>query len=112
MVLLQVGEVVKAADGIRGIAVAAGIKKFTANDTHIPVNTHHAHGVIALRANGARNMCAVAVVVHRIAGATDSGKTMHVINNAVAVIIDAITRNFSGVCPDIVRQIRVSVIHT
>ena len=68
----------------------------------MPVDAGHADAVIADRANGPCNVGAMPFLIHWIAVIVDGRVAVDVVNNAVVIVIDAITGHFTGVHPDIV----------
>ena len=85
--------------------------KLQRHDGYIPVYTGYPYTIISHRANATRNTRAmpfgrvristwIVIIVTKI-------PPMHIVNITIAIIINAIGRNFSAVCPDICSQIRV-----
>ncbi len=87
-------------------------KEFTANDRDIVVHPNNADTVIPLCTNSTRNMSTMALIIVGVGVAVYGINTVNIINVTVTVVINAITRDFAGVHPHIVNQIRVVILHT
>ena len=97
VVELQVEQVVEAGDRIGDRTVAGRIQgTCPGKDLHVPVDADHAETVVAHRADGPRDVGAMAVVVHRVRGAVEEVDADDVVDAAVAVVIDAVARRTSA----------------
>ncbi len=103
--------VVDGADGVLEGAAAAGVEELEGHDLDLPVHAGHADAVVAGRADGAGAVRAVVVVVHRIAAAGDRVEAVHVVDDAVAVVVHAVARDLGRVDPHVGGQILVRVVH-
>ena len=101
MIKLKIGQVIDTSYRTFGRTRAARIEELTADDSHIPVYTNNTDTIVTLSTDSARYMSTMAVSVHRVTIIIDSTVTVYVIDHAVAVIIDTITRDLIGVSPDI-----------
>src|SRR3954467_1916206 len=109
--VLQGGKVIEANGGARGETVAVLIKEFAGRDLYSPVHAGYARGVIAGRADDARNMGAVAVVIHRIwIAGRHKIHAVAIVYVAVTIIIHSIAVAIPGVLPRVDAQVGVRVI--
>ena len=76
----------------------------------MPVDARHADAVVANRSDCARDVRAVTVVVHRIGVAVGKVVAPHIVNVAVAIIVDAVSSHLTGIAPSIGSQIGMVVI--
>jgi hypothetical protein len=54
-------------------------------------------------------MSSVTIVVLRVARVGHKVKAMHIVNIAVSIIVDIISRDLARVCPDVGGEVRVVV---
>src|SRR5262249_25838466 len=111
---LDVFEVVDVLEGLDHVAqpsVAFRIECFDSDNARSP---GHANGSLVewRRTYLTRHGRSLVQVVLRVAIIVDEVISMDVIDVAVAVVVDAVARDFERVRPDIRRQVRVGVVHT
>ena len=77
------------------------------HETALPVHPHHAESVVAPGADGACGVGAVAVLVrgHRVAVVEVPAEG--VVDEIVAVVVDAVPRDFAGILPEVVGEVGV-----
>ncbi len=101
-------------DGRQGVGCAAGsagVQEFQRHDRHVPTHAGHADAVVAHAADGPGTVRPVAIVIHGIVVIVDEIPAVDIVDEAVAVVIDPVVGNFTGVGVDVGRQIGVSVVH-
>ena len=104
------GGVVQRRDrGARG-AAAAGVEELQPHDRDLPVHARDSGAIVADRADGAGHVRAVRVVVEHVGGVVGEVPTVDIVDIAVAVVVDAVTRRLAGVAPDVRREIGVVVV--
>jgi hypothetical protein len=108
----HVGRVEDGVDRIRGEAVAIGGDELERHDPGAPSHAHHAAAVVAHRTDGAGHVRAVAVVVHRVAVAVGEVVAVHIIDVAVAVVVNTIAGDLARVRPDVRGEVGVRVVDT
>ena len=100
-------------DGTNGIgrrSGAAGGEELEAHEGHVPADPHHARAVVAGCSDGAGHVRSVVVVVHRIAVVVHEVVSVHIVHEAVGVIVHAVTGDLARVGPDVAGQIDVGPI--
>ncbi len=102
--------VVDTADGIGDRAEARRTQELQREELDIPGHAGHAQRVVADRADRARDVGPVAVVVHRVVVVVAEVPAADVVDEAVAVVVDAVAGDLAGVDPDVVGQVRVGVV--
>ncbi len=75
-----------------------------------PVDAGHALAIVGHRADRARNVRPVAVVVHRVAVVVRKIIAVNVVDEAVAVVILAVAGGFAGIRPDVRCKIAMGVV--
>ena len=105
------GGVVDGRDRGTGAATPRGVEKLQRHDGDLPIDPHHADAVVAHRADRARHVRAVTVVVHRVGIVVGKVPTQDVVNEAVAVVVDAVPCHFARITPGVGSQIGVVVVH-
>ena len=105
------GGVVDRRDRSTGAAAPRGVEKLERHDGYLPIDAHHADAVVAHRTDRARHVRAVAVVVHRVGIIIGEVPAHHVVDEAVAVVVDAVAGHLAGIAPGVGREIRVVVVH-
>ena len=112
---LQVARIVEAGHRIGDGAVAGCVEHLAGQELDVPVHAHHAQRVVADRADGPGDVRAVPEVVGRVATQTrerpaasgEDVEAVHIVDVAVAVVIDSVARNLARVDPDVGGQILV-----
>ena len=102
--------VVHRVDGPGEVAAAIGPEELEGHDLDTPIDAGNADAVVAHRADGARDVGAVAVVVHRVSIVVEEIVAADVIDVAVAVIILAVAGDLARVGPDVGLQVGVVVV--
>src|SRR5262249_36880628 len=87
------------------------VGKLHGHDLDVPVDTGGAHGVVPHHADGAGDMGAVPVVVHRVAVPVDEVVAVVVVNEAIAVVVGVVAGDLPRVMPHVGGQVRVRVVH-
>src|SRR5215813_12864223 len=77
----------------------------------MPGYADYANAIVSFSGNGAGNMRTMAIVVKRIVRIVDKVPAVKIVDEAVSIIVKKVTGNFVGVGPDIVRQVRMVIIH-
>ena len=89
---------------------AVGVQELEGHDLDVPVDAGDADAVVAHGADGAGDVRAVAVVVHRVAVVVDEVVAVDVVDVAVAVVVDAVAGDLARVGPDVGGQVGVGVV--
>ena len=95
---------------VAGGAAAATAEELQAHDRDLPVHANDARAIVANAADGARDMGAVTVVVHRVAVVVDEIVAVDVVDKAVAVVVHAVARNLTRVLPGIGSKVAMGVV--
>ncbi len=89
-------------NGVRGSA-AAGAEEADSDDGHLPADACHAGEIVPHTTNRACTVCAVAFFIHGVVVIGEEVPAVDVIDKSVAIVIDAISRDFVWVRPHIRR---------
>jgi len=106
----HIGGVDDGVDGVRGEAEAVRPDEFHAHQAHVPVHPGDADAVVAGRADGSRDVRAVAVVVRGIGVAVVEIVAVDVVDVAVAVVVDAVAGDLARVDPDVRGEVRMRAV--
>ncbi len=102
--------VIEGLDRGAGEAVSFGVEELQGHDRGVPVDAGDSVTVVAHGGDRAGDVRPVAVVVHGIAVAVDEVVPVDVVDQPVAVVVDAVRRHFAGVGPGVGGQIGVGVV--
>ena len=102
--------VVHGTDGVGEVPRARRIEEFERHERDVPTDTGHSPAVVAHSADRARHVRAVVVVVHRVAVVVHKVIPVHVVHEAVVVVIDAVACNLTRIGPDVGGQIGMGVV--
>ena len=92
------------------IEVTGGVTGLKHHDLAVIGNTDAADFII-FSGDDTGNMGTVTVIVHRILVIANTVPTVYIINIAVAVIVKTVVGNFCGVDPNIIAEVKVSIIN-
>ena len=106
----QAGGVVDRGDGGGGGAVASGVEEFQRDQRHAPGDAGDADGVVSDGADRSRDVRTVPEVIHRIVVVVVEVPAVHVVQEAVLVIVDAVAGDLARVGPDVGRQVGMRVV--
>ena len=82
------------------------------HDLYIPGNARDSDIVVSRRADGACDVCAVAVNIHGVCVTVGEVPAVDVVHIAVAVVVDTVAGNFAGIHPDVVGEVGMGVVNT
>lgn len=101
--------IVEHGENIRKIPRSITREGFKRHDLHVPIDAWNAAIIIPDGADRAGAVGAMVVVVHGVGAAVLMGDTepVGVIRVAVAVVVDAVSRDVTGICPHIRCEVRV-----
>ena len=102
--------VVDGPDGVGRRTGARRVEEFERHQRHIPVHPGDAGAVVPHAADRARHVRAVVVVVHRVAVVVCEVVPVHVVHEAVVVIVHAVAGNLARIGPDVGGQIGMGVV--
>ena len=92
-----------------GVAPAVAAEKLAAHQAHLPCDAHVRIAVIGARADGARAVGAVIVVVHRVAIAIHGIDAVYVVDVPVVIIVHPVAGDLVLIDPHLPGQILVGV---
>jgi hypothetical protein len=68
-----------------------------------PVNTTYSCGIVALRRDNSSDVATVAIIVNGIVVIICEIPATNIVNKTVTVIVDTVTRDFTGITPNVVQ---------
>ena len=102
--------VVDGLDGVGQVAEAVVVEELAGHHLHVPAHPRDARAVVAHRADGARHVGAVARAVHRVVVLVHEVPAVDVVDEAVAVVVDAVAGDLAGVPPHVGVEVGVAVV--
>ena len=109
--VLHIVEVVEAFDGAGDVTAALRIEKFARQNPNRVIDTYNADLVIALGADSPCHVGAVTMVIHGIATPDDDINAVDIVDVAVPVVVDTITRDLARIGPHVGSQVVVAIVH-
>ena len=77
------------------------IQKLQGHDFGIPSHPRHAYPIIPFASNRSRNVGSVTVNITGVIVVIGKVPTANVVNVAIAIVVNAVVRNFARICPDV-----------
>ena len=99
-------------DRIGDASASARAEELQAGQTSLPGHTRDTDAVVASSGDGPGAVGPVSVVVHGIGIVVDEVPTVDVVDEPVAVVVEAVAGNLAGVGPHVVDQVGVEVIQS
>ena len=102
--------VVDGGDGVARRSAAVAPEELEGHDRHGPVHARDTDAVVARGADRAGDVRAVPLVVEGVAVAVREIPAVHVVDEAVAIIVDAVARHLARVAPHVRGEVGMAVI--
>ena len=96
-------------DRVAGEA-AIGARRLQGHYLDFPVDPRDANTVVAYTTNSAGTMSAVTVVVHGIAVVIEEVVAVHIVDQTIVVVVNAVVGDFPGIRPHVSGKILVAIV--
>jgi hypothetical protein len=104
--------VINRAYGVGGAACSISREKLSADDLSAPRNAGKTRSIVTPGGDDTGAVRAVTVIIEGISAACDGVDAVNIIDISVTIVIDPVTRDLSGINPDISGQIRMGILNT
>mmetsp|Transcript_126598 Transcript_126598/g.300727 ORF Transcript_126598/g.300727 Transcript_126598/m.300727 type:complete len:226 (-) Transcript_126598:887-1564(-) len=103
--------IVQAFDGIGGTSATRSRQKLHGHEPNsLPSHSSHSNGVVAVACNGSCAVCSMHLIIHRISIIVGEIGPVNVVHDPIAIIIDAIVRDFVWIDPHLILEVRMRVV--